>query len=122
MTVKRFIKIFLLFVLGGIIAAYAVANRQPVRFILDPLISRDLAASIEAPFFVYLFIAMFSGILIGASAVWISQRRWRKAARSESREAARWKREAENLKSGLQSAPGRAANSNTPPRPLQSYL
>ncbi|MGA7326546.1 MAG: LapA family protein [Rhodomicrobium sp.] len=122
MTVKRFIKVFLLFVIGGIIAAYAVANRQPVRFILDPFISRDVAASIEAPLFVYLFVVLFTGILIGAAAVWISQRRWRKAARSESREAARWKREAENLKSGLQSAPGRAANSNTPPRPLRSHL
>ncbi len=118
---KRFIKVLLLFLLGCVIAAYAVANRQPVRFVADPFINRDLAISVEAPLFVYLFIVMLAGIFIGAAAVWIGQGRWRQAARSGAKEAALWKREAEALKAGLQAASGSAVT-QVAPGPLRSYL
>ncbi len=116
---KRFIKVLLLFLIGCVIAAFAVANRQPVRFIADPFIDRDVAASIEAPLFVYIFVALFAGIFIGAAAVWIGQGRWRKAARSGTKEAAIWKREAEKLKAGLQASPGGAV-APASPRPLRT--
>jgi uncharacterized integral membrane protein len=119
---KRFIKVFALFVLGCMIAAFAVANRHPVRFVADPFISRDLALSFEAPFFVYLFIALFIGIIIGAAAAWVGQRHWRKTARAGRKEAAVWKREAENLKRGLQSASKSPTAAISAPRPLRSYL
>ncbi len=118
---KRFIKVFLLFVIGCLIAAFAVANRQPVRFVADPFIDRNLASSIEAPFFIYLFIAMFVGLIIGASSAWIGQSRWRRAARKEQKEATLWRREAENLKRGLEATSGSAVPS-TAPRRLRSYL
>ncbi|MGO9544249.1 MAG: DUF1049 domain-containing protein [Rhodomicrobium sp.] len=121
---KRFIKVLLLCVLGGVVAAFAVANREPVKFVLDPLSpfsDRNLVPSIEAPFFVYLFIAMFIGIFLGAAAVWLGQGHWRKAARARSKEAAIWKREAETLKAGLQASPGTSITPATQ-RPLRSYL
>src|SRR5262249_25870404 len=116
---KRFLKVFLLFLIGCAIVAFAVANRHPVRFITDPFINRDRALSIEAPLFVYLFIALFAGLLIGAGAVWTGQRHWRKAAHVRSKEAALWKREAETLKAGF--------NANAPGAPaampqIRSYL
>jgi hypothetical protein len=118
---KRFLKFFFLVLPGAGIAAFAVANRQPVRFVLDPLINRDAAAAVEAPLYVLLFIALFAGLFLGAAAVWIAQGRWRSAARARSREVALWKREAETLKAGLQSASGGAV---PPPAPrlLRSYL
>jgi hypothetical protein len=98
---KRFLKVFLLFLAGCTIVAFAVANRHPVRLIADPFIDRDRALSFEAPLFVCLFIALFAGIFLGAAAVWTGQRRWRNAADTKSKEAALWKREAETLKAGF---------------------
>jgi hypothetical protein len=97
----RFLKIFFLFLIGGVIAAFAVANRHPVRLIADPFINRDRALSVEVPLFVCLFVALFAGLFLGAAAVWTGQRRWRKAADMRLKEAALWKREAETLKSGF---------------------
>ena len=116
---QQFLKIFLLFAIDSAIAAFAVANRHPVRFIADPYVNRDRALSVEAPLFVYLFIALFAGLFLGAAATWTGLRRWRKAAHLRSKEAALWKREAETLKAGFRSdtagAPAATAR-------LRSYL
>jgi hypothetical protein len=120
----RIIKATLLFILGCAVAAFAVANRAPVRFVLDPLSpfsDKSLVPSIEAPLFVYLFAALFIGMFLGAAAVWIGQGRWRKAARTSSKEVVLWKREAETLKAGLQPA-GNAGPPAAAGRPLRSYL
>jgi uncharacterized integral membrane protein len=118
---KRFFKVFFLFLIGCVIAAFAVANRQPVRFVVDPFIDRDLAASFQAPLFIYLFVAMFIGLIVGAGAAWIGHGHWRKTARLGHREAALWKREAENLKRGIEAGSAGSATS-VAPRPLRSYL
>ncbi len=118
---KRFFKAIILVVVGCAIAAFAVANRHPVKFVLDPFIDRDIAYSVQAPFFAYLFISALAGMLLGAFAVWIGQGYWRKAAKKGRKEVVLWKQEAENLKRGLQ-----AVSAGTPaspaPRPLRSYI
>jgi hypothetical protein len=119
----RFFRVLALCILGCAVAAYAVANRAPVRFVLDPFSpysDKALVPSVEAPLFVYLFAALFLGIFLGAAAVWIAQGRWRDAARAKSKEVALWKREAESLKAGLQSAPEAVAPGA--PRQLRSYI
>jgi hypothetical protein len=98
----RFLRTLLVILFGFAIVALSVANRHDVRLILDPFINRDAAYSIELPLFLYLFAALFAGLILGASAMWLVQGRWRRQARSERREAAIWRREAENLKRGLQ--------------------
>src|SRR3974377_1726142 len=116
---KRFLKVLLLFLIGFAIAAFAGANRHPVRLIADPFINRDMALSVEAPLFVYLFIALFAGLFLGAAAVWTGQRYWRKAAHMRSKEAALWKREAETLKAGFKSD---AAGTPAATPQIRSYL
>jgi hypothetical protein len=116
---KRFLKVLFLFLIGCTIAAFAVANRQPVRFIADPFINRDRAISVEAPLFVYLFIALFAGLFLGAAAMWTGQRHWRKAAHLRSKEAALWKREAETLKAGFK--PNGSGTPAATPQ-IRSYL
>jgi len=121
---KRFIKVLLLCIFGCLVAAFAVANRAPVTFVLDPFSpfsDRKLVPTVEAPLFVCLFVAMFMGMFLGAAAVWIGQGRWRQAARARSKEVALWKREAEVLKAGLQAAP-RAAGTAERPRAVRSCL
>jgi uncharacterized integral membrane protein len=116
---KRFLKVSLLFLIGCLIAAFAVANRHPVRLIADPFINRDRAWSVEAPLYVYLFIALFAGLFLGAAAVWSGQRHWRKAAHLRSKEAALWKREAETLKAGFN---GNIAGAPAATPQIRSYL
>lgn len=120
----RIIKVVFLCLMGIVVAAYAVANRAPARFVLDPLSpfsDKSLVPSIEAPLYVYLFVALFIGMFLGAAAMWIGQAHWRKAARARSKESALWQREAETLKAGLQNTPRSPAIANAP-RPLRSYL
>ncbi len=114
---KNLLKVLILGVIGGIVAAFAVANRNPVPVIVDPFIDRDAAVSFDVPLYILLFGALFAGLFIGAAAAWMGQGRWRKAARTRSKEAARWKREADNLKAGIQSAPGTIASA---PRQLRT--
>jgi hypothetical protein len=116
---KRFLKVLLLFLTGGVIAAFAVANRDPVRFVVDPFMNKDSAPSVHAPLFVYLFIALFAGIFLGAAAVWRGQRRWRKTAGLRSKEAALWRREAETLKAGFGTD---IAGTPAPTSQIRSYL
>ena len=52
---------------------------------------------VEAPLFSYLFAALFVGFMLGAFAAWISQGRWRRAARQRGDEVHRLKRETERL-------------------------
>jgi hypothetical protein len=116
---KRFLKVFLLLFTGCAITAFAVANRHPVRLITDPFIDRDRAPSIEAPLFVYFFIALFAGVFLGGAAVWTGQKRWRETARMRSNEAALWKREAETPKAGFK--PDVAGRPAATPQ-IRSYL
>jgi uncharacterized integral membrane protein len=111
----RFLRAFILILLGAAIVAIAVANRHGTRLVLDPFINREVAASVEAPLFVYLFAALIVGVVLGASVMWIMQGKWRHTARRERREASIWRREAENLKRGLQLRASTVEASRLPP-------
>ena len=105
---RRFFTVVLLFILGCILAAYGVANRHTVEFVADPFIDRKLALTFHAPLYIYLFVAMFIGVGVGWLTAWLGQGHWRKRARDTHKEATIWKREAENLKRGLEAAAPKA--------------
>lgn len=69
-----------------LIVALSVANRAPVRFSLDPLSVADPAVSVTLPLFLLLFGAGFVGLLVGWTAGWAGQSRWRREARERRRE------------------------------------
>lgn len=111
----RFLRALLLILLGGGLVSMAVANRHATRLVLDPFINREVATAVEAPLFVYLFAALLLGVVLGASVMWIMQGKWRHTARTERLEASIWRREAENLKRGLQLRASTAEASRLPP-------
>lgn len=84
---KKFVWIFLILPAGVLLVALALANRHPVRLSLDPFSSETPFLAFEAPLFVYLFIAVLAGLLLGGCLTWLKQGRWRRAARENSREA-----------------------------------
>jgi hypothetical protein len=93
----RVLRLLVLGVVGVGAIAFAVANRHPVRFMLDPLSGPDGSLFVEAPMFFYLFGALLVGFLLGGLATWTSQGRWRRAARVRADEVSRLKRETERL-------------------------
>jgi len=81
-----------------IIVALSVANRQPVRFSIDPFSQGNPVFATEIPLFVLLLAAIFIGLLFGGMASWLAQGKWRRAARSARAEGIKLKQEHETLK------------------------
>ncbi len=82
---------------GTLFVVLALANRHDVRLGLDPFRPTEPVRFLDAPLFVYLFGALFLGLLLGGVASWIAQGKWRQLARARTREAYRWKSEADRL-------------------------
>lgn len=81
---------FLVFLpLAIVLVALAVANRSLAPFTLDPFNPGNPALTIQWPLFVYVFIALALGLVVGSVATWIRQGHYRKLARDKSAEAAR---------------------------------
>ena len=118
---KRFFRAVILFIVGCLLVAFGIANRHPATFIVDPFIDEKMALSFQAPLSLFLFVALFAGVIVGWLTAWVGQGHWRKTARETHKEAAISKREAENLKRGLQAAGPKAL---TPPAtyPLRSFF
>ena len=94
---KNIITMAIGFVVAMVIVALAVANRHSVQLNLNPLRPDDTLLSIRLPFYFYLLGALISGVALGGVATWFNQGRWRRSANIRTREARRWKDEAERL-------------------------
>ena len=92
---KKIINLVVLIPIGIILIVLSVANRQSVRLALNPFNPDDSVLSVSAPFFVFLFLAVIFGLLVGSFATWVSQHKYRKRARNEASEAVKWHTEAE---------------------------
>jgi len=98
---KAFLKWLLLVPAAAIALAFAVANRHWIEVSFDPTGLVAPGFSIRAPLFVVLVLAVMSGVVIGSAATWLSQGRYRKAARSA-------RAQVEDLKSTQAQAPEEA--------------
>lgn len=92
----------LLATLGALAAAVvlvtlAVANRHEVRLVLDPFNRQAPVVFTELPFYIYLFAMLIAGVVLGSTATWLSQGKWRRLVRVRTHESLRWKGEAERL-------------------------
>jgi uncharacterized integral membrane protein len=97
--------------LTGLLAAMflltvAVANRHCVRLVLDPFsntpgesctTASNAIITVDLPFYAYLFAMLISGVILGGMATYMSQMKWRKAARLRTQDSIRWKAEADRL-------------------------
>lgn len=73
--------------LGILGITVAVANRQTVGVSLDPFSTTAPALSFEAPMFAVIFGAVFLGMVIGGTSMWINQGHYRRRAWAEYRHA-----------------------------------
>ncbi|AOF89354.1 LapA family protein [Sinorhizobium sp. RAC02] len=93
--IKRVVNILVLIPIAIVLIVLSVANRQSVTLALNPFRPEDSMLSVTAPFFVYLFLAVIFGLVLGALITWFTQGKYRKRARIEAHEAVKWHSEAE---------------------------
>jgi len=97
--VTRFIKNVILFVIAVVLVPLSVANRHTVSLSLNPLDPQDPRLTItDVPLFWVIFASLGVGIVVGGLGAWAKQGRWRKEARVKRREAAKWHKEADQLR------------------------
>lgn len=94
---KRILWLLTAFPAAALLITLAVANRHSARLVLDPFRPDDPVLSLQLPFYGFLFGALLIGVLLGGTATWLSQGRWRRTARVRSGEAKRWQAEADRL-------------------------
>jgi len=96
--VRKLVNIVILLPVAVVLIALSIANRGPVTLALNPFAPNDSVLSITGPFFVFLFVALMVGIVVGGIATWFTQGKYRKRARIEAGEAVKWHTEAEKHK------------------------
>lgn len=84
----------------GLSVWIAVANRQDVRFSLDPFAPDAPAVAFNLPLYLLLFATGLLGMLLGGFVMWLAQGRHRQAARTERRRAEGLAREKQAAEAG----------------------
>jgi hypothetical protein len=92
---KKIVNFVILLPLAIVLIALCIANRGAVTLALNPFRPADTMLSVTGPFFVFLFVALMLGIVLGGLGTWLTQSPYRKRARKEHYEAARWQIEAD---------------------------
>lgn len=98
---RRVVNWLLLAPVALIAIVLAVANRTPVTLSLDPLAREASPLSISVPLFAVVFLAMILGVVIGGTAVWWKQGRYRKRCRLAESELSAARSDVERLRSEL---------------------
>jgi hypothetical protein len=96
-VVRRAVWLLVALPAGVLLITLAVSNRHAVRLVLDPFRPDDPVLFLVLPLYAYLFAALIMGVLLGGTAAWLAQRRWRRLARRRVAEAVRWQAEADRL-------------------------
>lgn len=99
---KNFLKFVVLAPVAVVLLIFAFANRQFVTVSFDPFAEGDIAAfAVTAPLFLILILATMIGVLAGGVATWLTQGKYRKAARQNRAEAERLRGEAQMLRPAI---------------------
>lgn len=84
-------------VVAALLVTLSVANRDPVRLVLDPFRPDAPVISVILPLYAYVLGALTIGVILGGVATWFGQSRWRRTARLKAQDAMRWHAEADRL-------------------------
>jgi len=96
--VKRFVHWIVGLPVALAIIAISVANRRDVRFSLDPFSTDDPFFAFDVPLYAALLVAGAVGLVCGGAASWLTQGKWRRAARDARADAMRVRDEHETFK------------------------
>ena len=96
--IKRIITLVILVPVAIALILLSVANRQTVTLAFNPFEPSDPVLSQTAPLFVFLFVALMLGMILGSLATWFNQGKYRNRARTKAQEAVKWHSEADRQK------------------------
>jgi uncharacterized integral membrane protein len=106
---RKIVAALILVPLAIVLIAFAMANRQTVTVSFDPFSAGAPAAALALPLFALIIAILIVGVLIGGTASWLGQGKWRRAAR-------RLERETIALRAKVDAMEGAAAEPSIVPR------
>ena len=89
---RKALNLIILLPLAVVLILLSVANRQLVTLAFNPFRPEDSVLALQAPFFVFLFLAVMIGIVLGSAATWFAQAKYRKRARTLRDENLKWQK------------------------------
>lgn len=101
----KLIKLLILVPIAVVLIVLSVANRQLVSLSLDPFNTETPAVSFELPFFVFLFLAVLAGMVLGSVATWLKQGVVRRNLRDARVESEKLRQETDVLKKSMETTP-----------------
>lgn len=94
----RYVRYFILTVIGLALLLIAVANRQIVTVQLEPFgLGEPFPQPVDLPLFVVIFVSALSGLIAGFVIEWIRERKHRRAIFEQEREASNLRKEVKRL-------------------------
>jgi uncharacterized integral membrane protein len=99
--IRKLLTIFIVAPLGIIFVIFAVANRHLVTVSFDPFTTDAPALSATLPLFIVILACILFGVLIGGTAAWMNQSKWRRHARRTDTDMRALRMERDDLKSEL---------------------
>ena len=122
--IRRIAAALILVPLAIILVSLAVANRQSVVISFDPFDPAHPALTRALPLYLLILVILIGGVLLGGSAAWIRQGKWRRAARLADAQRREMRAEVDRLRRRLgspavaaQPAPAEAGPRLTIPPP-----
>ncbi|MFC0284216.1 LapA family protein [Camelimonas abortus] len=97
-----FMKYLVLVPLALVLALVAAANRTPVTFSLDPFARDAASVGFSAPLYIIVLGALAAGVALGGFAAWLTQGRYRRAARAHRRQLEKLQAETARLRDALE--------------------
>jgi uncharacterized integral membrane protein len=104
-TFRKIVTALVLVPLAIVIISFAVANRQTIVVSFDPFDSVQPAFAASMPLFVLIFVLLILGVVIGGTAAWLRQSRWRRTARRLDGDIRDLRAEMDGLKRQMDDAP-----------------
>ena len=99
--IRRIVTALILVPLAIIVISFAVANRQSVLVSFDPFDQAHPALTRALPLYLLMLMLLIGGVVVGGSAAWLRQGKWRRAARHADAQARELRAEVDRLKRRL---------------------
>ncbi|MBX4335284.1 lipopolysaccharide assembly protein LapA domain-containing protein [Bartonella raoultii] len=97
MALKRILFAIILVFPTAFLIAFIIANRQMVTLTLDPFQTKSEHFTYQAPFFIWLFIFLGLGILLGSVIHWLTYHKCKKALKKSKAELEKLKMSIANM-------------------------
>jgi uncharacterized integral membrane protein len=113
---RKIVAALLLVPLAVVLIAFAMANRQIVTVSFDPFSTSAPAAAVTLPLFALIIVVLIVGVIVGGTAAWLGQSKWRRAARRLEREVIEHRAKADALQRAAAEPSIVPREQNPPPR------